>query len=255
MTAEIIVKKPAGKIAPNLADYGVAQAEFSWDAARRSLDGLPHGGGLNIAHEAVDRHAQGSRADHLALRWLGKSGAVRDFTYRDLGLETSRFANVLAGLGVQAGERVFILAGRWYRILSEQQVSVWYTAPTAVRMMMKGGTELARRHDFPHLRFIASVGEPLNPQAVRWGEQAFGLPIHDNWWQTETGGIMIANYAAMDNQARLDGQAAPGCRCRDRQARCRRRSRSDRCAGCPRLLARPRRLDAFVRRSDQILRR
>ena len=112
MIAEIIIKKPAGTIAPNLADYGVVQAEFSWDAARRSLDGLPDGGGLNIAHEAVDRHAQGSRADHLALRWLGKSGAVRDFTYRDLALETSRFANVLAGLGVQAGECVFVLAGR-----------------------------------------------------------------------------------------------------------------------------------------------
>ena len=394
MIAEIIIKKPAGTIAPNLADYGVVQAEFSWDAARRSLDGLPDGGGLNIAHEAVDRHAQGSRANHLALRWLGKSGAVRDFTYRDLALETSRFANVLAGLGVQAGECVFVLAGRipelyiavlgalkqrcvvsplfsafgpepihtrlalgsgsvlvttaslyqkkvaglrerlpqlkhvllvsddggrtaepdtldlatlmreagphftigptdpedrallhftsgttgkpkgaihvhqavvahhatgalaldfhstdvfwctadpgwitgtsygivspfthgitsivdegdfdaerWYRILSEQQVSVWYTAPTAVRMMMKGGAELARRHDFPHLRFIASVGEPLNPQAVLWGRDAFGLPIHDNWWQTETGGIMIANYAVMDIKPGSMGKPLPG---------------------------------------------
>jgi len=394
MTAEIIVKKPAGKIAPNLADYGVVRAEFSWDAARRSLDGLPHGGGLNIAHEAVDRHAHGRRGNHLALRWLGKSGTVRDFTYRDLALETSRFANVLAGLGVQAGERVFILAGRipelyiavlgalkqrcvvsplfsafgpepihtrlalgsgsvlvttaslyqkkvaglrerlpqlrhvllvsddggrtaepdtldlatlmreagprftigptdpedrallhftsgttgkpkgaihvheavvahhatgalaldfhstdvfwctadpgwitgtsygivspfthgitsvvdegdfdaerWYRILGEQQVSVWYTAPTAVRMMMRGGAELARGHDFPHLRFIASVGEPLNPQAVLWGRDAFGLPIHDNWWQTETGGIMIANYAAMDIKPGSMGKPLPG---------------------------------------------
>ena len=394
MTAEIIVKKPVGKTAPNLADYDSARSTFSWVAARRALDGLPGGAGLNIAHEAVDRHAQGARAEHLALRWLGKGGVVRDFSYRDLGEQTSRFANVLTGLGVQQGERVFVLAGRipelyitvlgalkrrcvvsplfsafgpepictrltlgsgsvlvtteslyhkkiaglrerlsqlkhvllvsddggrtsvtgtldlaalmreasprftigstdpedrallhftsgttgkpkgaahvheavvahhatgglaldfhaddvfwctadpgwvtgtsygiisplthgitsivdegdfdaerWYRVLAEQKVSIWYTAPTAVRMMMKGGTELARRHDFPDLRFIASVGEPLNPQAVRWGEQAFGLPIHDNWWQTETGGIMIANYAAMDIKPGSMGKPLPG---------------------------------------------
>ena len=394
MTSEIIVKKPVGKTAPNLADYDSARSTFSWVAARRALDGLPGGAGLNIAHEAVDRHAQGARAEHLALRWLGKGGVVRDFSYRDLGEQTSRFANVLTGLGVQQGERVFVLAGRipelyitvlgalkrrcvvsplfsafgpepictrltlgsgsvlvtteslyhkkiaglrerlpqlkhvllvsddggrtsvtgtldlaalmreasprftigstdpedrallhftsgttgkpkgaahvheavvahhatgglaldfhaddvfwctadpgwvtgtsygiisplthgitsivdegdfdaerWYRVLAEQKVSIWYTAPTAVRMMMKGGTELARRHDFPDLRFIASVGEPLNPQAVRWGEQAFGLPIHDNWWQTETGGIMIANYAAMDIKPGSMGKPLPG---------------------------------------------
>jgi acetyl-CoA synthetase len=381
-----------GRVTPNLADYAAASSTFSWERARRELDGLPGDAGLNIAHEAVDRHAAGARAEHLALRWLGKGGAVRDFTYRDLAAETSRFANVLAALGVQRGERVFVLAERipelyiavlgalkqrcvvsplfsafgpepiytrlalgagsvlvttpglyqkkvavlrerlpqlkhvllvsndgnvvpgtldlamlmreasplftigptaaedfallhftsgttgkpkgavhvheavvahhatgglaldfhaddvfwctadpgwvtgtsygiisplthgitsivdegdfdaerWYRVLAEQKVSIWYTAPTAVRMMMKGGTELARRHDFPDLRFIASVGEPLNPQAVRWGEQAFGLPIHDNWWQTETGGIMIANYAAMDIKPGSMGKPLPG---------------------------------------------
>ena len=89
-------------------------------------------------------------------------------------------------------------------------MSVWYTAPTAVRMMMKGGAEAARRHAFRALRFIASVGEPLNPQAVMWGMQAFGLPIHDNWWQTETGGIMIANYAAMDIRPGSMGKPLPG---------------------------------------------
>ena len=67
-------------------------------------------------------------------------------------------------------------------------MSVWYTAPTAIRMMMKAGVELVREHEFPALRFLASVGEPLNPSGVVWGEEAFGLPFHDNWWQTETGG-------------------------------------------------------------------
>ena len=101
-------------------------------------------------------------------------------------------------------------AERWYRILQEERVSVWYTAPTAIRMMMRAGTEMARAFALPHLRFIASVGEALNPEAVRWGLEAFGLPIHDNWWQTETGGIMIANLAAADIRPGSMGRPLPG---------------------------------------------
>jgi acetyl-CoA synthetase len=390
-----VISKAAsrGRVAPNLDDYARVRAAFSWETAARGLSGLP-GGGINIAYEAVDRHAAGGRASHLALRWLGKDGTRRDFTYRDLCEQTNRFANVLRQLGIGAGEPVFVLAGRipelyisilgalknrcvasplfsafgpepihtrlslgegmvlvtteslyrkkliglkerlpklrhilvvseggevpqatgvldfgrlmasaspvfgvpptgpedrsllhftsgttgkpkgavhvhgavvahhetgrlaldlhpddvfwctadpgwvtgtsygiispltngvtsivdegdfdaerWYSILKSERVSVWYTAPTAVRMMMKGGAEAARRHEFPDLRFIASVGEPLNPQAVLWGIEAFGLPIHDNWWQTETGGIMIANYAAMDIKPGSMGKPLPG---------------------------------------------
>jgi acetyl-CoA synthetase len=391
----IIHKDSAGwKAPPNLRDYERACAEFSWASARAALSGLPGGRGLNIAHEAVDRHAQGEGAEHLALRWLGKSGARRDFTYAQLRDLTSRFANALQALGLAPGARVFMLAGRipelyvavlgtlkhrsiscalfsafgpepihtrlemgaadvlvttgtlykrkvadirarlprlkhvlliadesgagvvpdtldfwklvdgastqfeigptaaedpallhftsgttgkpkgavhvhgaviahhatgrlaldlhpedvfwctadpgwvtgtsygiisplthgvtsivdeadfdaerWYAILREERVSVWYTAPTAVRMMMKGGADAARRHAFPDLRFIASVGEPLNPQAVMWGVEAFDLPIHDNWWQTETGGIMIANYPALDIKPGSMGRPLPG---------------------------------------------
>jgi acetyl-CoA synthetase len=101
-------------------------------------------------------------------------------------------------------------AERWYRILEEQQVSVWYTAPTAIRMLMKAGPELARTHRFPNLRFVASVGEPLNPEAVWWGQDVLGLPIHDNWWQTETGGIMVANTPAMDIKPGSMGKPLPG---------------------------------------------
>ena len=90
---------PSSGPRPNLMDYAAECARFSWDAARAELAGLP-GGALNIAHEAVGRHASGPRATRLALRWLGREGAVRDFTYGDLELATSRFANVLAGLGV-----------------------------------------------------------------------------------------------------------------------------------------------------------
>jgi acetyl-CoA synthetase len=101
-------------------------------------------------------------------------------------------------------------AERWYRILEQERITVWYTAPTAIRMLMKAGVDLARRYPAPDLRFLASVGEPLNPEAVVWGVEAFGLPFHDNWWQTETGGIMIANFASMDVRPGSMGRPLPG---------------------------------------------
>jgi len=101
-------------------------------------------------------------------------------------------------------------AERWYSILQDEQVSVWYTAPTAVRMLMKAGADIAKKYAFPQLRFVASVGEPLNPEAVWWGKQVLGLPIHDNWWQTETGGIMIANTPAFDIKPGSMGRPLPG---------------------------------------------
>jgi acetyl-CoA synthetase len=382
------------KVIPNLQNYEEAAAAFSLNAARKALDGLPGGRGLNIAHEAVDRHAAGVRSNHLAIRWLGKRGETRGFTYGGLRGLTNRFAHVLRSLGLAHGERVFMLAGRipelyisalgtlkncnvfcplfsafgpepilqrltmgdgrvlvttpllytrkiaqlrdslpnlkhvllvgdpaeiqpipgvldfnllmskadeefeipptapedlallhftsgttgkpkaamhvheavvghymtgyfaldlhpddifwctadpgwvtgtsygivaplthgitsivdeaefdaehWYGVLQKERVTVWYTAPTAVRMMMKVGTEVIRNYDLRSLRFIASVGEPLNPEAVLWGLDAFGMPIHDNWWQTETGGIMIANYAAMDVRPGSMGRPLPG---------------------------------------------
>ncbi|MFI5046910.1 MAG: acetate--CoA ligase [Acidimicrobiia bacterium] len=118
-------------------------------------------------------------------------------------------APLAIGLRNIVDEREFDPA-RWYEVLEQEDVSVWYTAPTAIRMMMKSGAAMARERDFRHLRFIASVGEPLNPEAVRWGVDAFGLPIHDNWWQTETGGIMIANFAGMDIRPGSMGRPVPG---------------------------------------------
>jgi acetyl-CoA synthetase len=378
---------------PNLRDYSAACAGFSWDEARRALDGLPGGRGLNIAHEAVDRHAASARRDAVALRWIGRKDRRRDVTYGELAALTSRFANALTGLGVTPGDRVFVLADRtpelyvaslgalkrgcvfcplfaafgpgpirqrlelgrgrvlvtteslyrrkvaamrdelravehvilirepggepipgtldlapllsgagerfeipptdpqdlallhftsgttgtpkgalhvheavvahhvtaawvldlqpgdvfwctadpgwvtgtsyglvaplthgltsvvyegdfdaeaWYRILEEQRVSVWYTAPTAIRMLMKAGREVAGRFDRSALRLVASVGEPLNPEAVLWGQEVWGLPIHDNWWQTETGGIMIANFPSLPIKPGSMGRPIPG---------------------------------------------
>lgn len=93
----------AWRVPPNLDDYERARATFRWDVACRELDGLPDGRGLNIAHEAVDRHVAKGRGDRLAIRWLGKNGEQSDFDYRLLMEQTSRFANVLRGLGVAPG--------------------------------------------------------------------------------------------------------------------------------------------------------
>ena len=101
-------------------------------------------------------------------------------------------------------------ARRWYQLLAAERVTVWYTAPTAIRMLMKAGPELAKEYDLSALRFLASVGEPLNPEAVVWGDEVLGRPFHDNWWQTETGGIMIANLASMEVRPGSMGRPLPG---------------------------------------------
>jgi acetyl-CoA synthetase len=385
--------KEWGGAVPHLMDYDVARAEFSWERARAWLEGLPDGKGLNMAHEAVERHARSARRDHVAIRWLPQEGAPRDITYGELSELTNRFANVLGSLGVGKGDRVFGLCSRipelyvavlgtlknvsvfcplfsafgpepirarleigqgkvlittsslytkkvadiraklpqlehvlvvhdltgplpagtkdlrallaaasprfeipptspqdmallhftsgttgkpkgaihvheavvshhatgrlaldlhpqdifwctadpgwvtgtsygiiaplthgvtmlvdeaefdgerWYGNIQRERVTLWYTAPTAVRMLMKQGAELPRQFDLSSLRFVASVGEPLNPEAVVWSQQHLGIPIHDNWWQSETGGIMIANYRAMDIKPGSMGKPLPG---------------------------------------------
>jgi acetyl-CoA synthetase len=391
MEWERIRKGSAGCAGANLSDYEECARTFSWGQARALLDGLPEGG-LNIAHEAVDRHVLAGRGDRLALRWIGRDDRICDFTYARLGAGVNRFANVLARCGVTKGERVFSLLGRvpelylaalgtlkngsvfsplfsafgpepikarmtiggakvlvtsesfyrrkvepwrkelaslehvfltdcsrdppadttdltaamaeapdsfetvwtgpedmallhftsgttgrpkgavhvheavvahhvtgrlaldlhandvfwctadpgwvtgtsygiispltngttliidqaefdaerWYRILQDQKITVWYTAPTAIRMLMKVGAGIAKRFDLSRLRLMASVGEPLNPEAVVWGVEAFGKPFHDNWWQTETGGIMISNFPSMDVKPGSMGRPLPG---------------------------------------------
>ena len=103
-------------------------------------------------------------------------------------------------------------AERWYGILEDKRSTVWYTAPTALRMLMRGRCRRGTPVRSVGLRLIASVGEPLNPEVVTWGVEAFGMPIHDNWWQTETGGIMIANLAAADIRPGSMGRPLPGHR-------------------------------------------
>ncbi len=103
---------------------------------------------------------------------------------------------------------------RWYNILQQEKVNIWYTAPTAIRMLMKSGNELCQQYDFSALRFLASVGEPLNPEAVVWSQEFLGKPFHDNWWQTETGGIMLANFIGEDVKPGSMGRPLPGIQAR-----------------------------------------
>jgi acetyl-CoA synthetase len=388
MTWPTLKKDDKTRSSANLT--GALRDQFSWSDARSMLDGLP-GGGLNIAHEAVDRHVAAGNGAQVAIRWISKEGDRRDITYAELATEAARFANVLAEHGLKPGARVYSLLGRvpelyaaalgtlkagmtftplfsafgpepiksrmeigegnvlvttealyrkkvaswrhevgslklvliqnysalpdecvalrpamddakstfetvntkpddmalihftsgttgkpkgavhvqeavvahaatgrfaldlkpgdiywctadpgwvtgtsygiisplvnrvtmivdeaefdldrWYSTLQNEGVQVWYTAPTAIRMLMRAGKDAAKGYDFTKLRFLASVGEPLNPEAVVWGHDVFGKPFHDNWWQTETGGIMIANTAEMDIHPGSMGKPLPG---------------------------------------------
>lgn len=158
-------------------------------------------------HKAVVNHASTGR---YALEL--KPGTVYWCT-ADPGWVTGTSYGIIAPLVHRAtlilDEAEFDL-DRWYQTLECEKVEVWYTAPTAIRMMMRAGKDAAKGCDFSSLRFLASVGEPLNPEAVVWGNEVFGLPFHDNWWQTETGGIMIANTMDMDIKPGSMGKPLPG---------------------------------------------
>lgn len=378
-------------VEPNLMDYESTYNSFKWEDVEKEFEGLPSGG-LNIAHEAIDRHANSDKADKIALLWLGEKGEKRTFTYAQMKKETAKFANVLKSLGITKGERVFTLSNRvpelyiaaigifknlsvmcplfsqfgpdpilqrmqsgdarvlltttklfnkkvrpmmdklpqlryiilidadedenemilslpkliekasdifeipatdpedmsllhftsgttgmpkgvvhvhkaiythyvtgkyvldfhcddnywctadpgwvtgtsygiiapwlhgvtniidesefnavrWYNILQDEKVTVFYTAPTAIRRLMRIDNEPTKEYDLSHLRLIQSVGEPLNPEAVIWGVEKLKMAIHDNWWQTETGGIMIANYISQTVRPGSMGRPLPG---------------------------------------------
>lgn len=101
-------------------------------------------------------------------------------------------------------------AARWYSILEKYNVSVWYTSPTALRMLIKVGEGVLKEYDLSNLRHICSVGERLNPEVIRWSRDVFGLPVHDNYWQTETGSIVISNYPGMPIKPGSMGRPVPG---------------------------------------------
>lgn len=114
-----------------------------------------------------------------------------------------------------AGTTNLIVGGRfstdsWYGAIEEFGVSVWYSAPTAFRMLMGAGSAAMEGHDLSSLRHILSVGEPLNPEVVRWGMETFNMRIHDTWWMTETGAQMICNFGSLPLKPGSMGKPVPG---------------------------------------------
>jgi len=98
----------------------------------------------------------------------------------------------------------------WYSVIQKYKVTVWYSAPTAFRMLMGAGDDLSKQFDLSSLRHVLSVGEPLNPEVVRWGMKVYNQRIHDTWWMTETGGQLICNYPSMDIKPGSMGKPLPG---------------------------------------------
>lgn len=130
----------------------------------------------------------------------------------DLGWVTGVVYGVLGIFGL--GGTSVIYEGRfspdnWYRVLQDNKVTVWYSAPTAIRMLM-GSTQQPKDYQLSTLRHLCSVGEPLNPEAIWWALEAFGMPFHDTWWQTELGAISITNYPALDIKPGSMGKPLPG---------------------------------------------
>jgi acetyl-CoA synthetase len=101
-------------------------------------------------------------------------------------------------------------AQAWYKFIEKNKITVWYSAPTAIRSLMKAGDEIILSHDLSSLRHLASVGEPLNSEAVIWSQKKLGRPFHDTFWQTETGSIMIANLPGMNIKPGSMGKPFPG---------------------------------------------
>jgi acetyl-CoA synthetase len=160
-------------------------------------------------------HVHGSLpAQYLTTRWVldlqpddvywcnADPGWVTGTSYGIIG----PWANGITQVVLDAG----FGAERWYDFLARHRVTVWYSAPTAIRLLMREGAALPKRFDLSALRHLCSVGEPLNAEAVHWSREAFGLPFHDTYWQTETGCIVITNFPGMDIRPGSMGRPFPG---------------------------------------------
>ncbi|HQP94157.1 MAG TPA: AMP-binding protein [Thermoanaerobaculia bacterium] len=177
----------------------------------------------SVLHYTSGTTGQPKGAQHVHLSVLGQALTARRVL--DLGPDDVYWCNADPGwvTGTSYGiigpwangvTQAVLDAGfqsdRWYAFLEKYRVTVWYSAPTAIRLLMRDGTELARRYDLSALRHLASVGEPLNPEAVIWSREAFGRPFHDTYWQTETGAIVIANLPGMEVKPGSMGKPFPG---------------------------------------------
>lgn len=152
--------------------------------------------------------------EHMSAKWV--LDLMEDDVYwctADPGWVTGIAYEILGSWSNGASSVVFsgrFNPDRWFKIIDDYDVNVWYTAPTAIRMLAAAPGNPREKYDFSSLRHLASVGEPLNPEPIRWGLRVFGLPFHDNWWQTETGGILIANFPCLDIKLGSMGKPLPG---------------------------------------------
>jgi acyl-coenzyme A synthetase/AMP-(fatty) acid ligase len=160
-------------------------------------------GRLNASYNCLDRHVEAGHGDRVAFHWRGEEGEERDLTWctADVGWITGHSYIVYGPMACGATSVMFEGAPGypdrdiWWEIAERCRVSVFYTAPTAIRAAMKWGAEYPGRHDLSSLRLLGSVGEPINPKAWLWYHVVIGgerCPIVDTWWQTETGAIMIS---------------------------------------------------------------
>ena len=166
--------------------------------------GAEHVHGAVVAHYATGRFVLDLHPDRNDVFWCtADPGWVTGTSYGII-------APLVCGATLVVDEAEMDPA-RWYAILADEAVNVWYTAPTAVRMLMRAGADVPGiNRPRPALRLAASVGEPLNPEAVRWGADVLGVPFRDNWWQTETGGIMVANDLSLPIRPGSMGKPLPG---------------------------------------------
>jgi acetyl-CoA synthetase len=131
----------------------------------------------------------------------------------DPGWVTGTSYGIIGGFATGATscvQDVGFSADSWYKFIEKHKITMWYSAPTAIRSLMKAGEEVIKKYDLSSLRHLASVGEPLNSEAVIWSEKVFGKPFHDTYWQTETGSMMICNYPGMKIKPGSMGKAFPG---------------------------------------------
>jgi acetyl-CoA synthetase len=131
----------------------------------------------------------------------------------DPGWVTGTSYGIIApfALGItQCVQDIGFSADNWYKFIEKHRVTVWYSAPTAIRSLMKAGDDVVKKYDMSSLRHLASVGEPLNAEAVHWSLRVFNMPFHDSFWQTETGSIMITNFPGMKVKPGSMGRPFPG---------------------------------------------
>ncbi len=176
MSWPIIRKEPPSlTVTPNLIDYHEERAHFCWRDARAQLDGLPDGAGLNIGHEAVDRHATGPRAEHPAIRWLATDGQVRELTFAELQHGTNRFAHVLGRLGISTGARVFTLLAHG-PALTVVALGTWkYRAVVSPLSVGLGSASIRHRLAFGDARVLVTTRQQYERSIADRREQLPGL--------------------------------------------------------------------------------